>query len=145
MVSIDLSSPDEILSHTPTQPWVSDTDSEPGSPVQATIETVERKTSVLSRPRLVERPSLAVDTSTSAISRGRGLDNPSVRNMNTSALRQYSPNSTLVVTPPPAIYTREATTPPWTPSTKRVVGLPSRPSPSANWRTGDVLGKRVPM
>ena len=70
LVSIDLSSPDEILPHTPAQPWVSDSDSETGSAVQATIETVERKTSVLSRPRLVERPSLAIDTSTSAISRG---------------------------------------------------------------------------
>ncbi|KAF8271414.1 hypothetical protein EI94DRAFT_1720542, partial [Lactarius quietus] len=85
----DLSSPDENLPHTPTQPWMSDTDSEPGSAVQATIVTVERKTS-------------------------------------------------LMVSPPPAIYTWGATTS-RTPSTKRVVGLPSRPNPSANRRIGDVV------
>jgi hypothetical protein len=138
--SLDLSSPNENLAHPPVQ---ADTDSEPGSAAQATIVTVERKTSIVSRPRLVTNPSL--DTSTSAVFRGRGLDAPSVRDMETPVLRQLPPISTLLVSPPPATYTRGATTSPRTPLTKRIVGLPSRPNPLADRRIEDVLDKPAPM
>jgi hypothetical protein len=142
LVSIDLSSPDDTLTDSPARRWVSDTDSETGSIVQATIQTVERKSSVISRPRLVRNSSLAINTSTSAISRSSGLGSPSDRDVNTPALRQIPPISALVVSPPPAIYTRGDTTPPpWTPSTKRVVG-PSRLADPRNW---DVLGKPAPL
>ena len=141
LVSIDLSSPDDSLTHSPAPRWISDTDSEAGSVVQATIETVERNTSIISRPRLVRNSSLAINTSTSAISRSRGLDSPSVRDVNTPTLKQIPPISAVMVSPPPAIYTPGDTTPPRTPSTKRVVG-PSRLADPRNW---DVLGKPVPL
>ncbi len=150
LVSIDLSSPDENLTHTSAQPWASDTESEVGSAFQATIVTVERKTSSVSRPRLVRGPSLAIDTSTSAISRGRGLDSPSVRGAATDTLapEQSSPVSTLGVSPPPAIYTRGAATRPSPTSTKRVVGLPRRPKlnigPSSDRQIENVLDTPVP-
>lgn len=143
LVSLDLSSPNEKPAHRPAQRRVSDTDSEHGSAVQATIVTVERKTSVVSRPRLVTSPSLAVDLSTSAISRGRGPDGPSVRDMETPVQRQFPPISALV-SPPPAIYTRGASTSPQTPLTKRIVGLPSRPSPLADRSITGILNKPVP-
>ncbi|KAH8988890.1 hypothetical protein EDB92DRAFT_1947797 [Lactarius akahatsu] len=142
----DLSSPDETLAQNPAQPWISDTESEPGSAVQATIVTVERKTSSVSRPRLVRGPSLATDTSIPSIS--RRLGSPSVRGAvtETSAPEQFPPVSTLRVSPPPAIYTRGVRPSPT--STKRVVGLPPRPklsiSPPADRQIEDVLDTPVP-
>lgn len=139
----DLTSPDESS----TRPWVSDTDSESGSAIQATIVTVERKTSSVSRPRLVRR-SLVTDTPTSAISRIGGLDNPSVRGAATDAPTPNSPISALGVPPPPAIYTRGGATRPLAIPTKRVVGLPSRPKPdtsfSADRQNEGVLDTPVP-
>ncbi|KAI9445220.1 hypothetical protein H4582DRAFT_1914059 [Lactarius indigo] len=142
----DLSSPDGTLSQNPAQPWISDTESEPGSAVQATIVTVERKTSSVSRPRLVRGPSLAIDTSVSSIP--RRLGGPSVRGAatETPAPEQFSPVSTLRVSPPPAIYTRGVR--PLPTSTKRIVGLPPRPklniNPPADQQIEDVLDTPVP-
>ncbi|KAI9460897.1 hypothetical protein BJY52DRAFT_1168133 [Lactarius psammicola] len=147
----DLSSPDENLTQNPAQPWLSDTESEAESAVRATIMTIERKTSSVSRPRLVRSPSLALalDTFTSAISRGRGPSSPPLRGdaTDTPVPEQHSPVSTLRVSPPPAIYTRGAATWP-SPTTKRAVGLPPRPKlntgPSADRQIGDVLDTPVP-
>ncbi|KAH9022944.1 hypothetical protein EDB85DRAFT_1992814 [Lactarius pseudohatsudake] len=142
----DLSSPDETLTQNPSQPWISDTESEPGSAVQATIVTVERKTSSVSRPRLVRGPSLATDTSIPSIS--RRLGSPSARGAvtETPAPEQFPRVSTLSVSPPPAIYTRGVRPSPT--STKRVVGLPPRPklniSPPADRQIEDVLDTPVP-
>lgn len=140
-VSLDLSSPN---ANNLDQRRVSDTDSEHGSAVQATIVTVERKTSIVSRPRLVTSPSLAIDLSTSAVSRGRGPDGPSVRDMEIPVKRQFPPISALLVSPPPAIYNRGVATSPRMPLTKRIVGLPSRPSPLADRSIADALDKPVP-
>jgi hypothetical protein len=148
LVSIDLSSPEGSLVQTQAQPWISDTESDPGSATQATIVTVERTTSNVSRPRLVRSPSLAMRTSTSAVSRGGGLDRPSVREAatDTPPPEQFS---TLTVPPSQAIYSPGAATRPLNlnSSTKRVVGLPARPnmyiSPSADRQIGDVVATPV--
>ena len=147
-VSIDLSSPEGSLIQTQAQPWISDTESDPGSAIQATIVTVERTTSNVSRPRLVRSPSLAMRTSTSAISRGGGLDRPSVREAatDTPPSKQFS---TLTVPPLQAKYTPggETQLSDLNSSTKRVVGLPTRPkmtiSLSADRLIGDVVATPV--
>lgn len=138
LVSIDLSSPDESTGETPNP---SDTESEPGSVVQATIVTLERKTSGVVRPLFVKNPSLPIDVPTSAIS---GFNDASARDagVDPSTPKQLSPGSTFRVSPPPAIYTLEAWTRQLTTPTKHAIGLPSRPklniSPSIDHQHGDV-------
>ena len=148
LFSIDLSSPEGSLTQTQAQPWVSDVESDPGSAIQATIVTVERATSNVSRPRLVRSPSLAMGTSISVVSNG-GLDRTPVRNAatDTPSLRQFSSSSTLKASPPQSILAQGAATQPLNLKTpiKRVVGLPSNPRPpSADQRGGDVVATPVP-
>lgn len=145
LVSVDLSSPEGSLIQTQAQPWPSDSESDPGSAIQATIVTVERTTSSVSRPRLMRGSSL-IDPSTSAISRGGELDRPSVREAaaDTPLPEQFSPSSTLTVLPSRAAFNPGAALQPLnlSGSPKRAVGLPSGPkmgfSPSANRQMGDV-------